>query len=237
MNRRRASVVLALLLWPLSPALGQTPAKIPRIGLLSIGTDPAGPLPPQWIAFFDSLRRLGYVDGQNIVVERRFAAGNSERVPDFAAELAKQKVDVLVVTGMREVQAAHRATTTIPIVTIVAPDLVATGLVASLGRPGGNITGLSFSTSGIGEKYVELLREAVPKAARVAGIGYDELIHEVVRIAWKRITGRALPALRAEAMACKCAKRTGRLIREHPRASAHRGDGQRRGYTVGNRLK
>jgi putative ABC transport system substrate-binding protein len=197
MSRRRVSaVVLALLLWPLSPALGQTPAKIPRIGLLSVGTDPAGPLPPQWIAFFDSLRRLGYVDGQNIVVERRFAAGNAERVPDFAAELAKQKVDVLVVTGMREVQAAHRATTTIPIVTIVAPDLVATGLVASLARPGGNITGLTFSTSGIGEKYVELLREAVPRAVRVAVLASrppDETAQRNMRDAARALNVELLP--------------------------------------------
>jgi putative ABC transport system substrate-binding protein len=89
-------------------------------------------------------------------------------VPDFAAELVQQKVDLIVATGMREIQAAHRATTMIPIVTVVAPDLVATGLVAGLVRPGGNITGLTFSTSGIGEKYVELLREAVPRATRVA---------------------------------------------------------------------
>jgi hypothetical protein len=109
-------------------AQAQSPARMPRIGLLSIGTEPAGPLPPQWIAFFDRLREQGYVDGRNIVVERRFAGGEAERVKAFAAELVQQNVDVIVVTGSREVEAARRATTTIPIVTIVAPDLVATGL-------------------------------------------------------------------------------------------------------------
>ncbi len=138
MIRRLAwAMLLVLLSWPSSPAQGQTPAKMPRIGLLSIGTDPARPLPPQWVAFFDGLRQHGYVEGQTIAVERRFAGGKAERLTELAAGLVQQKVDVIVVTGPREVEAAHRATTTIPIVTIVAHDLVATGLVASLGRPGG----------------------------------------------------------------------------------------------------
>jgi putative ABC transport system substrate-binding protein len=164
----RLGMLLGLLVWLFVVPDVHGQPRIPRIGLLSVGTDPARPLPPQWIAFFEGLRQLGYVDGQSIVVDRRFAGGQSERVPGFAAELVERKVDVIVVTGMREVQAAHGATTTIPIVTIVAPDLVAAGLIASLARPGGNITGLTFTAPGIGEKYVELLREAVPKVTRVA---------------------------------------------------------------------
>jgi putative ABC transport system substrate-binding protein len=120
------------------------------------------------LAFLDGLRTLGYVEGQNIVLERRFAGGNEQRVKEFAADLVQRKTDVIVVTGTREVQAARRATTTIPIVTIVAPDPVEAGLVASLARPGGNITGLTFSAAGVGEKYIELLREVVPPLTRVA---------------------------------------------------------------------
>jgi putative ABC transport system substrate-binding protein len=179
-----AVVVLVLVLCAHVTAQAQSPARIPRIGLLSIGTEPAGPLPPQWIAFFDRLREQGYVDGRNIAVERRFAGGQAERVKAFAAELVQQNVDVIVVTGSREVEAARRATTTILIVTIVAPDLVATGLVAGLARPGGNITGLTFSASGVGEKYVELLREAVPSLTRVAVLASrapDETVQKNIR--------------------------------------------------------
>ncbi len=189
-------VAALVLVCAVAAAHAQSPTKTPRIGLLSVGTDPARPLPTQWIAFFDALRQLGYADGQNIVVERRFAGGKAERVPGFAAELVQHKVDLIVVTGMREVQAAHRATTTIPIVTVVAPDLVATGLVAGLARPGGNITGLTFSTSGIGEKYVELLREAVPRAIRVAVLASrppDETVQKNIRDAARALNVELLP--------------------------------------------
>jgi ABC-type uncharacterized transport system substrate-binding protein len=146
----------------------QAPARIPRIGLLSIGTDPSAPLPPQWVAFFEGLRALGYVNEHTIRVERGFAGdGRAERVIEFARGMVERQLDVIVVTGTREVTAARAATMTIPIVTIVAPDLVANGFVASLARPGGNITGLTLSAAGVGEKYVELLREAVPSMARV----------------------------------------------------------------------
>jgi putative tryptophan/tyrosine transport system substrate-binding protein len=170
--------------------------KTPRIGLLSVGTDPAGPLPPQWITFFEALRQLGYVEGQSISVDRRFAGGRSEVVPGFAAELVRSKVDLIVVTGMREVLAAHRATTTIPIVTVVAPDLVATGLIASLARPGGNITGLTYSTAGIGEKYVELLHQAVPNATRMAVLASrapDQTVQTNLRDAARALNVELLP--------------------------------------------
>jgi putative tryptophan/tyrosine transport system substrate-binding protein len=163
-----AVAVLAALLGAGVAADAQSaPGKTPHVGLLSIGTDPARP-GPQWTAFLGGLRTLGYVEGQNIAIERRFAAGNEQRVTEFAAELVQRQVNVIVVTGTREIMAARRATTTIPIVTIVAPDLVAAGIVTSLARPGGNITGLTFSASGVGGKYVELLHEAVPSATRVS---------------------------------------------------------------------
>lgn len=165
----RWAVVLAILtLYGVAPAEAQSASKLTRIGLMSVGSDPARPHAPQWVAFIDSMRALGYVEGQNLAVERRFAGGKPERLAEFAADLVRRKVDVIVVTGTREVQAASHATKTIPIVTIVAPDPVATGLGASLARPGGNVTGLTFSATGIAGKYVELLREAVPSASRMA---------------------------------------------------------------------
>jgi putative tryptophan/tyrosine transport system substrate-binding protein len=145
----------------------QPSAKTARIGIISLTTDPARP-GPQWSAFVEALRGLGYAEGSSIVIERRFAAGRSQQLPGFAAELVRLGVDVIVVSGPREIEAARGATTTIPIVVIAAPDLVSSGLIASLARPGGNITGLTLGAPGIGGKYVELLREAVPSVTRVA---------------------------------------------------------------------
>jgi putative ABC transport system substrate-binding protein len=114
------------------------------------------------------MRALGWVDGQNIRVERRFAAGASEQVPGFATELVQLGVDVIVATGLRENQAVRRATTMIPVVMVVVDDPVESGFAQSLARPGGNFTGLAFSTSGVGGKYIELLKEVVPSLARVS---------------------------------------------------------------------
>jgi putative tryptophan/tyrosine transport system substrate-binding protein len=166
-SRLSPALVLWLLLLALSFAEAQQAARSPRIGLLSTGTDPSRPLPPQWLAFFEGMRALGWVEGQNVTVERRSAAGKSELVPGFATELAHLGVDVIVATGLRENQAVHRATRTIPVVTIVVDDPVESGFVQSLARPGGNFTGVTFSTPGVGEKYVELLKEAVPSLTRV----------------------------------------------------------------------
>jgi putative ABC transport system substrate-binding protein len=161
------AALAAVLLFSALPVAAQPAGRTPRIGLMSVGTDPERPA-PQWAAFLEALGALGYVEGRNLVVERRFAAGRFERMRQFAAELVQRNVDVIVVTGTREVQAAIEATKTIPIVTVVAPDPVAAGLAASLARPGGNVTGLTFSADGVGGKSVELLREAVPGAARMA---------------------------------------------------------------------
>jgi len=165
--RSALGVALGLLLVSGAAEVGAQPAvKMARIGIISAGADPSRP-EPQWSAFVEVLRGLGYAEGRNIVIERRFAAGKSERLRGFAAELVRLNVDVIVVTGPPEVEAARGATTTIPIVTIEAPDLVARGLIASLARPGGNITGLTLGAPGAGEKYVELLREAVPSVTRM----------------------------------------------------------------------
>ena len=164
----RIALIFALLPWVVSLVDAQPLARIPRIGLLSTGTDPSRPLPPQWLAFFDGMRALGWVDGRNMLVERRFAAGRSERVPGFATELVQLGVDVIIATGERENQAVRRATTTIPVVMVVVDDPVESGFVQSLARPGGNFTGVTFGTSGVAEKYVELLKEAVPSLTRAA---------------------------------------------------------------------
>jgi len=145
----------------------QPPSKTARIGILSLATDPARP-GPEWAGFVEALRGLGHAQGASLTIERRFAAGKARDLPGFAADLVRLNVDVIVAAGSREIEAARAATTTIPIVTIAAPDLVAGGLIASLARPGGNITGLTLGVPGIGAKYVELLREAVPSATRVA---------------------------------------------------------------------
>jgi putative ABC transport system substrate-binding protein len=161
-------LLVALLSWAASVVAAQPTARIPRVGLLSSGTDPSRPLPPRWLAFFDGLRALGWVEGQNVVLERRFAGGQSERLPGFARELARLGVDVIVATGVRENEAVRQATTTIPAVMVVVDDPIESGFVQSLARPGGNFTGVTFSTSGIGGKYVELLKEAVPSLTRAA---------------------------------------------------------------------
>lgn len=165
--RRRLPIAVALVLLALWAPVSAVAQKVTRVGLMSVGSDPSRPQ-PQWIAFLEGLRALGHVEGQNLVIERRFAAGKPEKLTDFAADLVQRKVDVIVVTGPREVQAAHRATKTIPIVTIVLSDPVGTGVAASLARPGGNVTGLTFNDEGVAGKYVELLGEAVPSATRMA---------------------------------------------------------------------
>jgi putative ABC transport system substrate-binding protein len=167
--RPRIGLIVVLALVSCGALASAQPArKMPRIGLLSVGTAPSAPLPPQWVAFIDGLRELGYIEGQNVQLERRFAGGKSERVAGYARELVESGVDVIVATGLRENRAALEATRTIPIVMLVVDDPVSDGLVASLARPGRNITGLTFGTTGIGGKYVELLHQAVPAATRMA---------------------------------------------------------------------
>ena len=161
---QRAVTVLALaLLVAFSAAEAQQPGKV-RIGYLSLASD-TGIARDYFAAFRDGLRALGYVDGENIVIEPRHADGRRERLPELAGELIRLKVDVLVTFG--SASAAKQATNTVPIVFIVEPDPVGTGLVASLAHPGGNITGISDSHADLVPKRLELLKEVVPRAARV----------------------------------------------------------------------
>jgi putative tryptophan/tyrosine transport system substrate-binding protein len=148
------------------PAHAQQPARIPRIGILVAPS--ASSYSARVEAFRKRLRELGYVEGKNIVIEYRYAEGKLERLPDLAAELVRVKVDVIVTASNAAILAAKKASATIPIVFTAHPDPVGTGLVSSLARPGGNITGLSNMASDLDGKRLELLKEAFPKVARVA---------------------------------------------------------------------
>jgi len=157
-------LLLVLILVTLTPLTTEgQPGKVWRIGF--IGDFPGGPLIQ---AFEQGLRELGYVDGQNIVIEYRSAGGTVERRPPLVAELARLKVDVLVVGLTQGALAAKNATTTIPIVMVNVADPVESGLVASLARPGGNITGLSRLTPELIGKNLEFMKVAAPRAIRVA---------------------------------------------------------------------
>src|SRR5215471_109519 len=151
----------------LLPASAQAPPKVFRVGHLAApGRTPDG-APPR--ALREALKELGYVEGQNVVYEARFAEGKFERLPDLATELVQLNVDVIVAQGGKATEAARRATTTIPIVMAPASgDAVAVGWIATLARPGGNITGLSDETIQLSSKRMELLKEAVPKATLIA---------------------------------------------------------------------
>ena len=168
---RRAFIGTLAGAWVAAPlaAAAQQAGRVFRIGILAnvpvTGPESAG----LWGAFIQGLRELGYVEGQNIRIESVSSDGNYERLPDLAAELVRLKVDVIVVPAPQNASAAKKVTRTIPIVMASGGDPVAEGLVASLARPGGNITGLSgIVDPEIAGKRLELLKEAVPKVSRMA---------------------------------------------------------------------
>jgi putative ABC transport system substrate-binding protein len=148
-------------------AEAQQPKKVPRIGILWN----AEIAPSRVEAFRQGLRELGYVEGKNIFIEVRSAEGKLDRLPSLAAELVRLKVDVIVATGPRPTRAAKQTTVTIPIVMTYDDDPVGSGVVASLARPGGNVTGLATLAPEISGKQLELLKEVVPKLSRVAVLG------------------------------------------------------------------
>ncbi len=158
-------VALGILFQP-PTADAQQPAKIHRIGFLHPSSSTA--VGQHVAAFRQGLRELGYVEGQNIAIEYRYAEGQPERLPDLAAELVGLKVDLIVASTTPASLAAGRATTTIPIVITNAGDPLGSGLVASLARPAGNITGLSLQHPELTGKRLQLLQEVVPKLSRVA---------------------------------------------------------------------
>ena len=162
-------LLTTLLLTTAPAARAQQPKKVPRIGFLTAPSSSA--VAGRTEAFRQGLRELGYVEGKNIVVEWRFAEGKVDRLPGLAAELVRLKVDIIVTGGLGGTRAANEATNTIPIVMMQDPDPVGNGFVASLARPGGNITGLSTLAPELSAKGLELLKEILPKASRVAILG------------------------------------------------------------------
>jgi putative ABC transport system substrate-binding protein len=158
----------ATVMWPLAAHAQQPAGKIPRLCFLTFD---AG-WPRRFKAFFQSLRDLGYVDGQTITIDYLSADGQGERFPGLAADCLRLKADIIVVTTTPAAQAAQSATRTIPILMLALGDPVATGLVASLARPGGNTTGQTAMTSGLAAKRLSLLKEAVPTISRVLVLSY-----------------------------------------------------------------
>jgi putative ABC transport system substrate-binding protein len=151
--------------WPLA-ARAQQPGKPPTIGFMGSTTSPVA---AQWVAsFVQRLRELGWLEGRDVAIEYRWAEGRDERAAEIAAEFVRRKVDVIVTSGTGMVLAAKQATSVIPIVFAAAGDPVGTGLVASLARPGGNVSGLSSQTAETAGKRLELLREIVPGLRRLA---------------------------------------------------------------------
>jgi putative tryptophan/tyrosine transport system substrate-binding protein len=154
-----------LLLTPAPPAVAQQAGKIFRIGFLDNSTASGSAVLVE--AFRQDLRKFGWIEGKNITIEYRFAEQKNERLPELATDLVRLKVDLIVVTDTPSSLAAKSATTTIPIVMVSVGDPVAAGLVASLARPGGNVTGFSNLSVELNTKRLEILMDAVPKLARV----------------------------------------------------------------------
>jgi putative ABC transport system substrate-binding protein len=187
MKRREFICLLggATAAWPFD-ARAQQPGKIWRIGFIAHRYEKFyGPL-------FDGLRELGYVEGQNLVIERRYAEGRTERFQEFAAEMVRLNVDLIIVVTTPAALAARNATTTIPIVHPAAIDPVGTGLIASLAHPGGNITGLAVLNAETSAKRLELLREVLPALSKGAVLW--NAANPANTLAWKETegAGRAL---------------------------------------------
>jgi len=169
-KRRIFAMALCTVLFALCVSThAQQPTKIPRIGLLFTATPSAAAARIE--AFRQGLRELGYVEGKNILIEQRYAEGQLNHMNELAAELVRLKVDVIVTIGPAATRPAKEATHAIPIVMGVDDDPVGNGFVASLARPGGNITGLASLAPEIGGKQLELLKEIVPRLSRVAVLG------------------------------------------------------------------
>ena len=163
-----SSILVAALVLALGAmAQAQQPKKAPRIGFLRATS--SSPVSARTEAFRQRLRELGYVEGKNIVIEARYTDARPEKLPDLAAELVRlQGQDIIMAQGGQSIRAAQNATDTIPIVTVGAGDLVGEGLVASLARPGGNVTGATNIDPDLNAKRLELLKETFPKLSRVA---------------------------------------------------------------------
>jgi putative tryptophan/tyrosine transport system substrate-binding protein len=178
MDRRRflLTSLAGALAAPLA-AEAQETGKVQTVGFVSLGGDPLW-----WQPVLDAMRELGYVEGKNLAVKRAFAKGHADDLRRLVADMARSGIDVAVTTATRETRAVQQAAPATPIVMLLVPDPVGEGFVKTLARPGGNITGLTSIMPGLSQKYVELLRQAMPKASRFAVI----------------VGGRQAPALRNE---------------------------------------
>ena len=173
----------ALLLALGLPAEAQQTGKVPRIGFLDSSTASSNAVRLE--AFWQEMRKLGWIEGKNIAIEYRYAEGKRDRFPELAAEMVRLKVDLIVVEGTGLALAAKSATTTIPIVVTTIGDPVGSGLVASLARPGGNVTGNASLSNELNTKRLEILKDAVPKLTRVGllfsarGVASELLLKEL----------------------------------------------------------
>ena len=194
MNTRRKLVIAlgaSTLTAPLA-SFAQQPVRVPRVGFLSPNA-PTGKASQIGLeGLRQGLRELGYVEGKNITLEPRWAEGKWERLPDLAAELVRLKVDVIVTMTSPAVRAAKEATTTIPIVMAYIIDPVATGFVATLARPGGNVTGLSMMAPDLVRKQMELLNEVIPKVSRLAVLWNPANLAGTPQLREAKVAARAL---------------------------------------------
>ena len=199
--RARRQLLIALGAGALAAPLAcfaQQQRKPWRIGILAVRSRPSSPT-DSYAALARGMSDLGYVEGKDYVFEWVYADGIYERLPELAAELVRRKVDLIVATATPAAQAARSATRTIPIVAVVAPDPVASGLAASLARPGGNVTGLSANFVDLSPKLLELLTAAVPKLSRVAVlVNHDNpqlhvVLGKAVQAAAQKVAVQVLP--------------------------------------------
>jgi putative ABC transport system substrate-binding protein len=191
----KKAALLSILVVAVQLAVGviaeaQQPKKVFRIGILSSGSPSSSKEVVEPLQ--QGLRDLGYIEGQNITIEHRYADGMAERLPNLAAELVQLKVDIIVVSGSPSTQAAMNATKTIPIVMTNANDPVGIGLVASLAHPGGNVTGQSNVGSDLGGKQLELLKEASPKVSRVAVLSDSAIPGNVLWLGEMKVAAETL---------------------------------------------
>ena len=195
-NYLRALSLSLLVLGVPTGATAQPASGVWRIGQLDVGADPIRLA--WWREFRHQLREFGYVEGQNLVLETRFGEGKPEALPGLAMELVALNVHVIVVASTAAALAAKQATRTIPIVAVTPGDAVGTGLVASLARPGGNVTGMSFLATDLTAKQLDLLKEAVPGVLRIAIFSNPDNPSHVSRV---RTAEAAAPALNVQLQA------------------------------------
>jgi putative ABC transport system substrate-binding protein len=185
-RRKFISLLGGAAAWPLA-ARAQQGGKRYTVGIFSAGGEPS---PNR--AFFDALRELGWVEGRNVVFEHRYAENRIEQLPELAAELVRLKVDVIAAAGTLAPLAAKRATATIPIVMTAAGDPLASGLVASLAQPGGNVTGMSLMAPDLGGKRLELMKEVLPRLSRVAVLWNATNLYSALVFKETQAAGRTL---------------------------------------------